>query len=235
MNRDIFIRNLTRDTIEMSPRGRNANELTPEEFEKVYESFFDMIFGIAAADISSLPGYGEFDGNNTAPYNTLEEFIRDEIISEKTEGYWKNWTQMFGTTFLQKDYYYGIAEKALKYAPFCEGKRFLVNNNTFFCNMIVDDAGKVHCTDWGRAGIMDFMMDFAILDLNKPYLLVPEKLFEYAKAKKIMIENFRERFLCMAYFKGIGTLRWHASIDDLESCESIVRSINALEERMSRL
>lgn len=235
MNRDIFIRNLTRDTIEMSPRGRNANELTPEEFEKIYESFFDMIFGIAAADISSLPGYGEFDGNNTAPYNTLEEFIRDEIISEKTEGYWKNWTQMFGTTFLQKDYYYGIAEKALKYAPFCEGRRFLVNNNTFFCNMIADDAGKVHCTDWGRAGIMDFMMDFAILDLNKPYLLVPEKLFEYAKAKKIMIENFRERFLCMAYFKGIGTLRWHASIDDLESCESIVRSINALEERMSRL
>ena len=95
MNRDIFIRNLTRDTIEMSPRGRNANELTPEEFEKIYESFFDMIFGIAAADISSLPGYGEFDGNNTAPYNTLEEFIRDEIISDKTEGYWKNWTQMF--------------------------------------------------------------------------------------------------------------------------------------------
>ena len=39
----------------------------------------------------------------------------------------------------------------------------------------------------------------------------------------------------MAYFKGIGTLRWHASIDDLESCESIVRSINALEERMSKL
>ena len=48
-----------------------------------------------------------------------------------------------------------------------------------------------------------------------------------------MIENFRERFLCMAYFKGIATLRWHASIDDLESCESIVRSINALEDRMS--
>ena len=67
MNRDIFIRNLTRDTIEMSPRGRSANELTPEEFEKVYESFFDMIFGIAAADISSLSGYGEFDGNNTVP------------------------------------------------------------------------------------------------------------------------------------------------------------------------
>ena len=64
---------------------------------------------------------------------------------------------------------------------------------------------------------------------------IGKKLYEYAKKKNIEIENFKERFLCMAYFKGIATLRWHASIDDLESCESIVRSINALEERMSKL
>ena len=49
--------------------------------------------------------------------------------------------------------------------------------------MIVDDAGKTYCTDWGRAGIMDFLMDFSILDLNKPYLQVPEKLYEYAREK----------------------------------------------------
>ena len=142
---------------------------------------------------------------------------------------------MFGNSFLEKDYYFDIAERAVKLAPFCEKQRYLANNNTFFCNMIVDDAGKTYCADWGRAGIMDYMMDFAILDLNKPYLLVPEKLFEYAKKRNIEIKDFKERFLCMAYFKGIGTLRWHASIDDLESCESIVRSINALEERMSKL
>ncbi|MCR5440907.1 MAG: hypothetical protein K6E66_02250 [Lachnospiraceae bacterium] len=235
MNRDIFIRNLTKEKIEMSPKGRNSNELTPEEFESSYENFFDMILEIAATDISSLSGYGEFDENNRAPYETLEDFIRDEIINEKTEGYWKNWTQMFGTTFLEKDYYFEIAEKALKFAPYCEGRRYLANNNTFFCNMIVGEDGKTYCADWGRAGIMDFLMDFAILDLNKPYLLVPEKLYEYAKKKNIVIENFKERFLCMAYFKGIATLRWHASIDDLESCESIVRSIGALEERMSKL
>lgn len=235
MNRDIFIRNLTKDKIEMSPKGRKSSELSPEEFEQCYENFFDMIFEIAGADISSLPGYGEFDENNQAPYATLEEFIRDEVLNEKTEGYWKNWTQMFGTTFLEKDYYYEIVDKALKYAPFCEDQRYLVNNNTFFCNMIVGDDGKTYCADWGRAGIMDYMMDFAILDLNKPYLLVPEKLYEYAKKKNIEIPSFKERFLCMAYFKGIGTLRWHASIDDLESCESIVKSMNALEERMAKL
>ena len=235
MNRDIFIRNLTKEKIEMSPKGKNTNELTPEEFGSCYENFFDMIFEIAATDISSLTGYGEFDENNQAPHETLEDFIRDEIINEKTEGYWKNWTQMFGTTFLEKNYYFEIAEKALKYAPYCEGRRYLANNNTFFCNMIVGEDGKTYCADWGRAGIMDFLMDFAILDLNKPYLLVPEKLYEYAKKKNIAIPNFKERFLCMAYYKGIVTLRWHASIDDLESCESIVKSINALEGRMAKI
>ena len=215
----------------MSPKGRNANELSVEEFEKNYENFFDMIFEIAATDISSLTGYGEFDENNIAPYNTVKEFIIDTFNEEK-EGYWHNWRQMFETSYLKKDYFEKIYAKALEYAPYCEGQRYLANNNTFFCNMVVDENGKTCCADWGRAGIMDYMMDFAILDLNKPYLLVPEKLYEYAKKKNIEIKNFRERFLCMAYFKGIHTLMWHASIDDLESCESITRSINALEERM---
>ena len=231
MNRDIFIRNITKDRIEMSPKGRNANELSVEEFEKNYENFFDMIFEIAGTDISSLTGYGEFDENNIAPYKTVEEFIIDTFNEEK-EGYWHNWRQMFETSYLKKDYFEKIYAKALEYAPYCEGQRYLANNNTFFCNMVVDENGKTYCADWGRAGIMDYMMDFAILDLNKPYLLVPEKLYEYAKKKNIEIKNFRERFLCMAYFKGIHTLMWHASIDDLESCESITRSINALEERM---
>ena len=231
MNRDIFIRNLTKDRIDMSPKGRNANELSVEEFEKNYENFFDMIFEIAGTDISSLTGYGEFDENNIAPYKTVEEFIIDTFNEEK-EGYWHNWRQMFETSYLKKDYFEKIYAKALEYAPYCEGQRYLANNNTFFCNMVVDESGKTYCADWGRAGIMDYMMDFAILDLNKPYLLVPEKLYEYAKRKNIEIKNFRERFLCMAHFKGIHTLMWHASIDDLESCESITRSINALEERM---
>ena len=46
MNRDIFIRNLTGDRIELSPKGRNANELSVEEFEQNYEHFFEMIVSI---------------------------------------------------------------------------------------------------------------------------------------------------------------------------------------------
>ena len=234
MNRDIFIRNLTDDKIVMNPTGRNADELSVEEFENNYEAFFDMIFQIADTDISSVEGYGEFNEENQAPYSSVTEFIK-ETFNENNEGYWKNWTVMFETTFLKKEYFEEILGKALQYAQYCEGQRYLVNNNTFFCYMVVKEDGKTYCTDWGRAGIMDFMMDFAILDLNKPYLLVPEKLSEYAKKKNIKIKDFRERFLCMAYFKGIDTLRWHASIDDIVSCESIVKSINALEERINKL
>lgn len=234
MNRDIFIRNLTGDRMVMNPVGRNANELSVEEFEQNYEKFFDMVFEIAKTDISGETGYGEFDENNKAPFASMEEFIK-ETFNEEQEGYWHNWRQMFGTTFLREDYFEEIYAKALHYVSYCEGQRYLANNNTFFVNMVVDSDGNPHCADWGRAGIMDFLMDFAILDLNKPYLLVPEKLYAYAKKRNIAISNFKERFLCMAYFKGIHTLMWHASIDDLESCESITRSLNELEERMNKL
>ena len=107
MNRDIFIKNLTGDQIEMSPKGRCANELTVEEFAR-------------------------------------------ETFNENQEGYWHNWTQMFETTFLRKDYFDKIYAKIMKYAPCCEGQRFLANNNTFFVNMIVDDAGKANCADCTR-------------------------------------------------------------------------------------
>jgi len=234
MNRDIFIRNLTNGIIEMNPTGKNADEITPEEFEQIYESFFDLIFTIASTDISSESGYGEFNADNKAAYATCEAFIKDTFNAER-EGYWKNWTEMFETTCLTKEYFEGILGKALSYVRYCEGQRFLVNNNTFFCNMLVDAKGNLACADWGRAGIMDFMMDFAIMDLNKPYLNIPEKLYAYAKKKNLNIPDFKERFLCMAYFKGIDTLRWHASIDDAESCESIMKSLGELEERMKKL
>ncbi len=234
MNRDIFIRNLTKGKVEMHPTGRNANDISPEEFEQMYESFFNMILNIAATDIAGETGYGEFDENNRAEYVTCEEFIR-ETFNQEREGYWKNWEEMFETTFLTREYFEEMLGNALKYVKYCEGHRYLVNNNTFLCNMLVDESGRPACGDWGRAGIMDFMMDFAIMDLNKPYLLIPEKLYEYAKRKGLDIPDFKERFLCMAYFKGIDTLRWHASIDDLESCESITRSLNELAERLERL
>ena len=86
MNRDIFIRNLTGDRIELSPKGRCANELSVEEFEKGYENFFDMIFEIAGVDISSITGYGEIDEDNKAPFATFEEFFR-ETFNENQEGY----------------------------------------------------------------------------------------------------------------------------------------------------
>ena len=122
----------------------------------------------------------------------------------------------------------------LEYSSYCEGQRYLVNNNTFFVNMVVME-NKVGFPDWSRAAITDFLLDFAIMDLNKPYLKIPEKLYAYAKGKGMEIPYFKERFLCMAYYKGVSTLMWHASIDDEESCTTIIASIKELEERMMAL
>jgi aminoglycoside phosphotransferase (APT) family kinase protein len=118
---------------------------------------------------------------------------------------------------------------------YCEGKRFLVNNNTFFCNMVTDGKSTVGFPDWHRAGICDFLVDFAIMDLNKPYLMIPELLVQYCKENGIVIPDFKERYLCMAYFKAIFCLRWHASIDDSESYESIVRYMEEVEDRIKIL
>ena len=226
MTRDLFIKQFLSTRVDMTPIGRISDELSLEEFAPLEEQFFADIMEIHKADISGTVGYGDELKNPT-----LHQFLVEEF-SEEQEGYWKNWPQMFDTTMLSKDFFYRYYNKMLEYVPYCEGKRYLVNNNTFFCNMIVKEDGTVGFPDWSRSGVCDFLLDFAIMDLNKPYLMIPEKLYAYFKKNSIEVEHFHERFLCMAYYKGIATLMWHASIDDEESCTSIMKSVSELEERI---
>lgn len=231
MTRDLFIKQILPETVDMTPVGRISKELAPEEFAPLAEQFFKDILEISKADISGVEGYGEFTEENKLESATLREFLIDDFSTEE-EGYWKNWTEMFETTMLSRAFFDMYYNKMLDYAPYCEGKRYLVNNNTFFANMIVKEDNTLGFPDWSRSGVCDFLLDFAIMDLNKPYLMIPEKLYAYLKQNGIEVEHFHERFLCMAYYKGIGTLRWHASIDDEESCTSIMKSISELEERI---
>ena len=231
MTNDLFIKEMLSTGVDMTPVGRIADELSPEEFAPLAEQFFANILEISKADISGVEGYGEFNEDNKLENGTLQEFLESEFSPEQ-EGYWKNWTQMFETTLLSKGFFDKYYAKMMQFAPFCEEKRFLVNNNTFFCNMIVKEDGTVGFPDWSRSGVCDFLLDFAIMDLNKPDLMIPEKLYAYLKKNGMEVEHFHERFLCMAYYKGIATLMWHASIDDEESCLSIMKSISELEERI---
>jgi hygromycin-B 4-O-kinase len=234
MSRDNIIKAILPNTVCMTPKGFVSDELRPKDFHKCCYMFFENILEISKADITGISGYGEFDDDCKAPYATCREFFID-TFSDKEEGYWLNWKEMFETTVLDKEIFYKYYRKMEERIDYCEGKRYLVNNNTFFANMITDGKNMVGFPDWSRAGISDFLLDFAIMDLNKPYLKIPELLFKYCMENSIHIENFKERFLCMAYYKGIDVLRWHASIDDIESCTSIVKSLSELEDRIMSL
>lgn len=233
MTRDLFIKELLSDKIVMNPIGRIADELSIDEFNEVYILFIEHLLEIAKTDIHNISGYGEFNDNNLTEYTTFQDYIIHTFDTEK-EGYWYHWKEMFETTVLKEDYFNMYLNRTLELSKYCEDKRFLVNNSTFFCNIVVDNDG-IGLIDWSRAGITDFLLDFVCLDLNKPYLRVPELLYDYSKKHNIIIEDFKERYLCMAYYKGIDTLRWHASIDDLESCESIMRYLDELQDRIMNM
>ncbi len=231
MTRDLFIKEISSENICMNPVGFIANELTPKHFQKMHVVFFNSIFEISNTNIEGLFGYGEFNEENKAEYATCRDFIFETFSTEK-EGYWYHWKEMFDTTVLKQDFFERFYARMAEKIKYCEGKRYLVNNNTFFVNMITNGKDTVGFSDWSRAGITDFLLDFAIMDLNKPYLHIPELLFEYCKERRIELPDFKERFLCMAYYKGIDSLRWHASIDDVESCHSIMKSLEELEDRI---
>ena len=131
MLRDLFIKQILPVNMDITPTGRISDELSPEEFAPLAEQFFADILEISKADISELEGYGEFNDENKLESTTLRQFLMDEFAVER-EGYWKNWTEIFETTMVPKEFFYKYHAKMLEYAPYCEGQRYLVNNNTFF-------------------------------------------------------------------------------------------------------
>ncbi|WP_337102868.1 hypothetical protein [Paenibacillus sp. YIM B09110] len=234
MSNDHIIKSMLSDRVSMTPNGFVADLLSPDQFTDCYELFFDKIFEISASDIAGVAGYGEFDEDCKTEYSTCRDYLIGNFAEDK-EGYWFNWKELFDTTILDRDFVEAYMKEMNDRIEYCEGNRYLVNNNTFFENMITDGKTTVGFPDWSRSGICDFLLDFAIMDLNKPYLNIPELLVAYCSKRNIVIPDFKERYLCMAYYKGIDVLRWHASIDDTESCESIMKSISELKNRIYAL
>ncbi|GIP40583.1 hypothetical protein J31TS4_38630 [Paenibacillus sp. J31TS4] len=234
MGKDNKIKALLSEQVNMTPNGFVADQLNPQQFAECYELFFNKIFEISSSDIAGIEGYGEFNEDCQTEYATCRDFLIGTFAEDK-EGYWYNWTDMYETTILDRAFFEEYRKEMEDRIPYCEGKRYLVYNNTFFVNMITDGKTTVGFPDWSRSGIGDFLLDFAIMDLNKPYLRIPELLYAYCQKRDIVIPDYKERYLCMAYYKGIDTLRWHASIDDTESCLSIMKSVRELKARLYAL
>jgi len=226
-----IIKKILPESVNVTPQGFVTEELDHDQLKGMRNILFDKIFEIQKADISQFEGYGEFNGETTLTYSDFKSLLVG-TYDEDQEGYWYKWKDMYDTTALDETFFSKYYDRMLELASYCQGQRYLVNNNTFFCYMITDGRGQVGFPDWSRVGIMDFYLDFAIMDLNKPYLEIPESLFAYMEEKGYDTSHFEERFLCMAYFKGLDTLRWHASIDDLPSVQGIMTSMSQLEDRI---
>ncbi|MBH1939737.1 hypothetical protein I5677_02365 [Mobilitalea sibirica] len=134
MKKDNKIKSMLSSTLCMTPKGMNADELSPEEFATCYELFFDKIFEISASDITGIEGYGEFDDECKTRYVSCRDFLTG-TFAEEEDGYWYHWSEMFETTLLDRDFFEKYYKKMVDKISYCEEQRFLVNNNTFFCNM----------------------------------------------------------------------------------------------------
>lgn len=234
MKKDEIIKSMLPESVCMTPEGFLADDLTPEQFGAIHQEFFKSILEIRKANIDGICGYGELDDEGKAPYLTCREFLLDTFSQEK-EGYWYQWQDMFETTMLEKDVFFHYYDKMVKRINACEGIRFLFNGFLWFGSIVTDGNKVTGFPDWNRAGIGDFLLDIATMDLHKPYLMIPERFVAFCREQGIDVPNFKERFLCMAYYRQIDTLRWHASIDDEESYLSIKKSLSELEERIAAL
>ncbi|WP_211184349.1 hypothetical protein [Paenibacillus lemnae] len=159
MGKDTVIRSLLSEQVSITPNGFVADLLTPEQFTAHHELFFDKLLEIHASDLAGLEGYGEFDEECKTGYKSCEDFLIHTFADDQ-EGYWYHWREMFDTTILEREFFEKYFNEMTARIPYCEGHRYLVNNNTFFEIMITDGRSTLGFPDWSRSGICDFLLDW---------------------------------------------------------------------------
>ena len=147
MKKEMKIREILPESICMTPKGFLTDQLSKEEFMELSPLFFDVILQISRADINGITGYGEFDNECKTKYESCRDFLIG-TFEEEQKGYWYHWREMFQTEVLDQEFFETYFKKMEELIPYCENQRFLMNNNTFFVNMITDGKTMIGFPDW---------------------------------------------------------------------------------------
>lgn len=200
--------------------GFTVRTLSPEEFNVVLPSFLAAVTKIHTVNIAASEGYGEINLSGNGTYRSWSDYLKNNFSNDR-DGFWNNWHQLYETSVLEKHVFDEFYTKMMELCIYCEPHRYLIHGDCHFYNILTEGSKITGIIDWENIKYGDFLYDIASLDLHKPYLKMPKLFKDYYNSNNMKIPDFKERFLCAAYCRGIDCLRFHAKIDDTESYYSI--------------
>lgn len=172
-------------------------------------------------------GYGWISPYGFASYKSWEEALAS-FFTEDQDGFYKDWTSLYKTSFLEKSLFeegYLAMMQLAKYSP---NTPHLVHGDFHLGNMIFNEKEVTGIVDWELAMYGDFMFDLAGLHFWAPHLEFPQKVRNLWLESGKDIMNFQERLHCHMLFKAVDGLRFYAKQEAKPSYDYIREKVVTL-------
>lgn len=202
--------------------GNILNLLNKEETLKIIPSLIITIEAIHAIDVSQTEGYGYWDSEGKATYNTWKEYLLS--INENIEEWKKkNSRKYFDQAIMERIY-----NAMLPLVAYISEEKHLLHGDYGFSNVVTDGEKVTAVLDWGEGRFGDFVFDIAWLDLWQDAISY-EKLFKkYYESVKKPIPHFSERIRCYKLHLLYGSLKFIIESDQEDQYREIENKLHSL-------
>jgi len=175
---------------------------------------------IRDVDISNKKGYGDFDKNGTAHFDSWKNYLLSINSNDDID-----WEKIFKATYFTKEIFEKIYTKLRSLASFSPEKRYLVHSDYGYSNVLINKENVTGIIDWAYAKYGDFLYDVAWLDLwssDKRYL---DFFKNHLSRKNVNLDNFEERIKVYQLHQGIGGLEFFAKSNRKENFNWLVEKL----------
>jgi hygromycin-B 4-O-kinase len=171
-------------------------------------ALLDTFDAIGRTDLGSSRGYGVWSGAGHAPTSSWRDVLA-AAIENRADGYYRDWHDLFRTSFLERDVYERIYRRMLRLVDDCPETRNLLHRDYHFDNVLTDGERVTAVVDWGNAAFGDRLHDTAWVGwaFEKEYGL---DAWTPLRARYGHEPRYAERIACYRLHIGLDDLRFYA-------------------------
>lgn len=200
----------------------------PDKISLQLPDIIDFVTKIHRSDISHTTGYGWLHPSGNGNYSIWEDYI-EAFFSENQVGFWKDWYELFESTFLDRNIFQKLYNKMMMLSKYSSNQRFLVHGDCHFGNIVSDGSKITGIIDWGNVVYGDFLQDIANMHMWHSQFDFPKLFQKHYETLGISIPNFEERFICVTFLEGLDALRFFAKQGNQSGYEFILNYLLSFE------
>jgi hygromycin-B 4-O-kinase len=194
-------------------------DIDPGVAHRLAAPVFETWRAMQAVQLPPSGGYGEFDGDGQARFDTWQDYLLDSVRR-------LDWTGLgVGQPMIA-----ALESSVKELAPACSSERRLIHGDFGADNLLSDGERITAVLDWELGAYGDPLFDIASAHFWAPGLESFSEFARYSDEHLKHLPAYRERLHCYQAFQALGVLHYFARNGSSRSLAWTQERVNALIE-----